>query len=147
MKTSYTCKFYHKAEDASPTSTIVLTGTEQEVNAEAHEICDDCGYEAFNLTPQKRVWAEDEIKRLVQTNDTMLYRSLLKLYSEQTADEQAQGETRERNNRGFNGTDAHILSNIAEFLKRTGFLTDKQKVLVRRKLVKYNRQLTRLANA
>lgn len=83
----------------------------------------------------------------MQTNDTMLYRSLLKLYAEQTADEQRQGETRERNNRGFNGTDAGILSNIAKFLQKTGFLTDKQKVLVRKKLVKYNKQLTRLANA
>jgi hypothetical protein len=36
---------------------------------------------------------------------------------------------------------------MAEFLARTGFLTPKQRVIVRKKLVKYNKQLVRLANA
>lgn len=94
----------------------------------------------------KRVWTEDEMKVLVQTNDKVLYGALKRLYECQTADEQASGETRIHNGVGFNGSDARILSSMAEFLQRAGFLTSKQKVIVRKKLVKYNKQLTRLAN-
>lgn len=95
----------------------------------------------------KRVWTADEIKEMVQTNDKVLYGALKKLYACQTADEQAVGETKEHNGVGFNGLDAQFLSSTAEFLKKTGFLTDKQKIVVRKKLVKYTKQLTRLANA
>lgn len=94
----------------------------------------------------KRIWTEDEIKNYVQTNDTVLYGALKKLYACQTADEQAAGETHNVNGMGFNGVDAPILSSMAEFLLKTGFLTPKQKVIVRKKLVKYNKQLTKLAN-
>lgn len=96
---------------------------------------------------KRRVWTEDEIKNLVQTNDKVLYGALRKLYAEQTSDEQAAGTTKHYNGVGFNGADAKIMSSFAEFLKRTGFLTPKQKAVARRKLVKYNKQLTRLANA
>lgn len=95
----------------------------------------------------KRIWTEDEIKNLIQTNDKVLYGALKKIYAEQTSDEQATGETNHQNGVGFNGVDAPILSSFAEFLNRTGFLTPKQKAIARKKLVKYNRQLTRLANA
>ena len=95
----------------------------------------------------KRIWEEDEMRTLVQTNDKVLYGALKQLYACQTADEQCSGETRERNGAGFNGVDSGILSSIAEFLNKNGFLTDKQKALVRKKMVKYNKQLVRLANA
>ena len=94
-----------------------------------------------------RIWTEEEIKSLVQTNDKVLYGALRKLYAQQTADEQKAGETKHHNGVGFNGADARIMSSFAEFLERTGFLTPKQKAVARRKLVKYNKQLTRLANA
>lgn len=94
----------------------------------------------------KKVWTEEEIKNLVQTNDKVLYGALKKLYAQQTADEQRTGDVKEHNGRGFNSLDARILSSFAEFLLRTGFLTYKQKLLTRRKLVKYTKQLTRLAN-
>lgn len=97
--------------------------------------------------PAKRVWTEQEIRELVQTNDKVLYGALKNLYAQQTADEQAIGETRIHNNVGFNGADSKFLSSVAEFLKKTGFLTDKQKAVTRKKLVKYTKQLTRLANA
>lgn len=98
-------------------------------------------------TKPKRVWTEDEMKHLVQTNDKVLYGALKRLYECQTADEQSMGETRDANGVGFNGADSRILSSMAEFLKKTGFLTPKQRVVVRKKLVKYNKQLVRLANA
>lgn len=102
-----------------------------------------------NPTPakEKRIWTEDEIKNLIQTNDNVLYAAFKKLYACQTADEQDTRDTHHVNGIGFNGVDAPILSSMAEFLIKTGFLTPKQKVLVRKKLIKYNKQLTKLANA
>ena len=94
-----------------------------------------------------RIWTEEEIKDLIQVNDKVLYGALKKLYACQTADEQASGQTNEYNGMGFNGVDAPILSSFCEFLNKTGFLTVKQKMLARKKLVKYNKQLTKLANA
>lgn len=94
-----------------------------------------------------RTWTAEEIKELVQTNDKVLYGALKKLYACQTADEQTTKTTNHQNGMGFNGVDAPILSSFCEFLIRTGFLTPKQKVIARKKLVKYNAQLTRLANA
>ena len=93
-----------------------------------------------------RTWTAEEIKNLVQTNDKVLYGALRKLYAEQTCEEQDLNETCEHNGVGFNGVDAPILSSMAQFLERNGFLTNKQKVIARKKLIKYNKQLTRLAN-
>ena len=93
-----------------------------------------------------RTWTAEEIKTLVQTNDKVLYGALKQLYNCQTADEKAAGETREHNGMGFNGVDANIMSSFAQFLIRTGFLTDKQKVIARKKMIKYTKQLTKLAN-
>lgn len=94
-----------------------------------------------------RTWTEEEIRNLVQSNDKVLYRALKRLYAEQTASEKASMETHERNGVGFNGADGNFLSSCSEFLIKRGYLSDKQKVIVRKKLVKYNKQLTRLANA
>lgn len=101
---------------------------------------------AWTVESVHRAWEEDEMKYLVQTNDKVLYGALKSLYGCQTAEEQTEGTTKEYNGAGFNGVDAPILSSMAEFLKKKGFLTDKQKAIVRKKLVKYNKQITRLAN-
>ncbi len=93
-----------------------------------------------------RVWTEEEIKVLVQTNDKVLYGALRKLYECQTADEKADRTASHRNGAGFNGIDAGIMTSFCEFLNRAGFLTEKQKKIARRKMVKYTRQLTLLAN-
>lgn len=93
-----------------------------------------------------RVWTEEEIGTLIQTNDKVLYGALKKLYNEQTSDEKAVGETKHNNGVGFNGADSKFMSSVAEFMIKRGFLTDKQKYCVRKRLVKYTKQLTRLAN-
>lgn len=95
----------------------------------------------------KRVWTEEEIRYLIQTNDKVLYGALKKLYEKQTEDEQQLGETTHTNGVGFNGVDSRFLSSVAEFLIKNGFLTIKQKSAVRKRLIKYNKQLTRIANA
>lgn len=110
----------------------------------------DAVYELLDNEPEKpskKEWSQDEIRELIQTNDKVLYGALKKLYAEQTSDEQRDGATKNRNNAGFNAYDAKFLSSVAHFLNAKGFLTDNQKAVVRRKLVKYTTQLTRLANA
>ena len=105
---------------------------------------------AYDVTVEekaKRVWTAEEIKNLVQTSDKVLYGALKKLYACQTADEQTSAETTHANGAGFNAIDAEFLTSCSQFLLKNGFLTDKQKVIVRKKLVKYNKQLTMLANA
>lgn len=97
-------------------------------------------------TTTTKTWTKEEIKTLVATNDKVLYGALKQLYARQTADERELKETNCQNGLGFNGVDAPFLTNVAEFLLKTGFLTDKQKVITRRKLVKYTGQLTKIAN-
>jgi hypothetical protein len=92
-------------------------------------------------------WTKEQMKEFVQTNDKVLYGALLALYDCQTADEKSWGETQYNNGVGFNGCDANFLSSVAESLKKYGSLTDKQKVITRKKLVKYMGQITNLANA
>lgn len=94
-----------------------------------------------------KVWTEEEIKTLIQTNDKVLYRALIRLYECQTEDEQSCGATNHTNGQGFNGVDAPILTSFAKFLTEYGRLSPKQKEICRRKLIKYNKQLTRLANS
>lgn len=94
----------------------------------------------------KRIWTEDEIRSLVQTNDKVLYGALKHLYACQTQDEKNTQSTKEHNGKGFNATDAEFLTSICQGLEKYGKLTDKQKAVARKKLVKYNKQLTRLAN-
>ena len=95
----------------------------------------------------KKTWTEDEIKNLVQNNDLVLYGALRKLYACQTEDEKVEGAANHRNGAGFNGVDAGIMTSFCEFLNKTGFLTAKQKVICRKKMIKYTRQLTVIANA
>ena len=94
----------------------------------------------------KRIWTEDEIRDYVQTNDKVLYGAIKKLYNEQTEDEKEAGQTKHYNNVGFNGADSKFMSSVAEFLIRRGYLTEKQKFAARKRMVKYTKQLTRLAN-
>ena len=93
-----------------------------------------------------KIWTIEEMKNLIANNDTVLYKSLIVLYNGQTADEQRDGSTRYTNGIGFNGVDAPILTSFAEFLKKTKFLTAKQKIIARKKLPKYAKQLVRVAN-
>lgn len=95
----------------------------------------------------KRIWTEDEIKNLLKNDDRFLCRAILKLYNEQTEDEKTIGNTKHSNGVGFNKFDAEIMSSFAEFMQRAGFLTEKQIAVARKKMMKYNKQLTRLANA
>lgn len=94
-----------------------------------------------------RVWTESEIKQLLLTSKPMVERSLLKMWDFQTVSEQATKETKYTNKVGFNKPDGASLSGFVENLRRyRTFKSDKQVSYVRRRLLKYTRQITAIAN-
>lgn len=95
---------------------------------------------------EKKVWTKQQILELIDKNDTMVMRSLLKLYNMQTEDEQEYKETVDNNGVGFNQYDCEILTNIAKFVIKTRTMTPKQISVVRRKIRKYAGQLVKIAN-
>ena len=82
-----------------------------------------------------------EIKELIKLDDTYAIGALVKLYSLQTADEQMSNSTEHENGVGFNAFDAMILSDIAKYYMKKGFLSPKQIKLIKPKLYKYTKQL------
>ena len=92
------------------------------------------------------MWTCEQIVNLINTNDKMVAHSIKVLYDRQTADEQIIHQTAHSNGIGFNSIDSQFLSSCAEFYNRTGFLTHKQTAICRHKLVKYGKQLTKIAN-
>jgi hypothetical protein len=95
------------------------------------------------------IWTVEMIKAKLATNDVMVERSLLVIYANQTADEKSAQTTNHTNGKGFNGTDAGILSSFAEWaikMEKSGKvegtrLSPKQREIARRKLMKYTKQL------
>jgi len=94
-----------------------------------------------------KIWNIDEIRNLIDTNDTAVARAIVAIWKLQTPTEQGMGETVEHNGVGFNGVDANILSSFAEFYQARGFLSAKQTALGRKKIRKYAGQLTAIANS
>lgn len=67
-----------------------------------------------------------EIVQLLKINDRAVGRALILLNDRQTADERVSETTKHHNGRGFNAAHAKRGTSMANFFKRTGFLTPKQ---------------------
>lgn len=83
------------------------------------------------------------LKKMLTTNHKWATAALIRIYDNQTLDEQNRGETYHLNGVGFSGSDARILTSFAEFYKNKGYLTERQMVYVFRKMGKYANQLAR----
>ena len=81
------------------------------------------------------------IREKLENNPDWAKRALVRIYENQTADEQNSGATVHDNGIGFTGCDANILSSFAEGLKKYGNLTVKQMALLHRKIGKYAKQI------
>lgn len=66
------------------------------------------------------------IIELLKTNDKAVCRALVAIANRQTEDEKIREETKYRNGRGFRPCHARVGVSMAEFYKKTGFLTKKQ---------------------
>lgn len=91
-------------------------------------------------------YSKEYIKDLLANSDKAVLKGLLRIYSLQTATEQAMETTRQHNGVGFTGFDGEIMTSLAKFYIRTGFLTPKQMKLVRKKMQRYAGQLAKIAN-
>ena len=74
-------------------------------------------------------------------------KGLMRIYSHQTADEQATHTTRVHNNVGFTGADAEILSSFAEQVNRKRVLSVKQMAIVFKMMPKYAGQLEKVSKS
>lgn len=97
----------------------------------------------------------EHFKAKLSTDPKWAVQGLLRIHQNQTAEEQARGETVEDNGIGFTGCDAHILTSFANQAKRKiatakqrGWqvrwelaLSQKQMALLHRKMPKYAAQL------
>ena len=83
------------------------------------------------------------LKNMLSTNQKWATSALIRIYDNQTLDEQSRGDTYHNNGIGFAGCDAQMLTSFAKFYKSRGFLTEKQMTYVFRKMSKYDNQLTR----
>lgn len=83
------------------------------------------------------------LKKMLTTNHKWATAALIRIYDNQTLDEQNCGETYHLNGIGFSGSDARILTSFAEFYKNKGYLTERQITCVFKKIGKYANQLTR----
>ena len=81
------------------------------------------------------------------TSQAWALRGLVRIFENQTADEQAAGTVSHDNGIGFTGIDGEFLSSLAKQYIARGSLSDKQMVHVYKKMPKYARQLVEAANA
>ena len=95
---------------------------------------------------EKKVWTKEEIKALLETNNKMVEKSIVKIYELQTEDEKDWKETSHTNGIGYNGVDAQYMSSLAEWILSGRKLTSKQLQFGRKKIMKYAKQLTKVAN-
>jgi len=89
----------------------------------------------------------DAIRDMIVTNDEWAVRALLAIYGRQTAYEQSTDSTQDHNNVGFSSCDAEILSSFARQYQKNRWLSAKQMCILRRKMVKYTRQLLEISRA
>jgi hypothetical protein len=90
-------------------------------------------------------WNKETVQNLLRTNDIAVYRGLLAIYARQTDAEKASNATVLHNTVGFTGCDGEILSSFAKQLQSRGFLSEKQMVILRKKMLKYWKQLVAVA--
>jgi hypothetical protein len=83
----------------------------------------------------------EQLRHRLASNDRWALRALMRIYQNQTADEQCQETTIERNGIGFTGPDAEILTSFARQYQRRGCLSPKQMIILRRRIPAYARQI------
>lgn len=86
------------------------------------------------------------IKNMLANNDQWALRGLVRIFENQTDDEQNSEQTRHHNNIGFSGADAEILSSMAKQVIAGRTMSVKQMAIIHRKMPKYARQLEEVSN-
>lgn len=95
---------------------------------------------------EKKVWKKEEIKDLLERNDVAVITGLIRIFELQTEAEKALNMTHDANGVGFSGVDGEIMTSIANQYLKWGSISEKQFVIVKKKMGKYAKQLARIAN-
>lgn len=86
------------------------------------------------------------LKNKLTTSQRWASKALLKIYANQTADEQLLGTTTKDNGIGFSGVDGEILSSFAKQLIEKGYLSQKQYAILFKKMGKYWGQILQISD-
>jgi hypothetical protein len=89
----------------------------------------------------------DYVKTQLSSNPAWAVKALVKLYTYQTADEQAAGHTSYDNNVGFSGVDSQILSSFAVQINNGRNLSVKQMNIVYKRMPRYHKQVVKFIPA
>ena len=87
------------------------------------------------------------LRQRLATDPRWALRALIRIYQNQTTDEQSKDAAIERNGIGFSGPDAEILSSFARQYLRRRALSPKQMNLLQRKIPSYARQIVQCSDA
>ena len=88
----------------------------------------------------------EHLRQRLASDPRWALRALIRIYQNQTADEQAHDATIERNGIGFSGPDAEILSSFARQYLRRRSLSPKQMNVLMRKIPSYAGQIARCSD-
>jgi hypothetical protein len=86
------------------------------------------------------------IKHGLLNNDALLLNSMVEIYKRQTKYEKKNMLTISKNKVGFDRFDAKMLSSFAEFYLEHNYLPFEKVTIARRKMLKYAKQLLKIAN-
>lgn len=93
-----------------------------------------------------KVQIKEFVKGKLSTDPVWAKHALLKIYEFQTQEEQRSKDTRFNNGVGFNGVDGRILSSLASQLQKKRTLSDKQMVIVFKKMPRYWMQVVKISD-
>lgn len=88
----------------------------------------------------------EQIKDLLLRSDRAVLRGVTAIYDRQMPDEKNHESTLYSNNVGFNAYDSRTLSRYARRIKNGQRMNDSDMSLLRSRIVKYSKQLTKIAN-
>lgn len=94
----------------------------------------------------ERIWTAEEIRENILTRINWLERAISAIHRFQVEDEKQEKQTKYKNSVGFNIADSRLLSSFAESINAGLHLTPEQVEVAKSKMVKYARQLARIAN-
>ena len=81
------------------------------------------------------------VREMLASSQKWAERGLIRIFENQTEDEQAAGDVVHNNGIGFTGADAEFLSSLAKQVQAGRTLSPKQMVWVHKKMPKYAKQL------
>ena len=93
------------------------------------------------IMPTTSTFTKEYIQEKLTTDTRWVERALVVLHDRQTAEEQENQATHNRNGRGFNGRDAGYLSYCAEWVKKGNHISGKHAENCGKSLKKYWRQI------